>query len=163
MLRLAEFSFIFGIQCLAASRKFGGPTTAIADVSTFIGSNGPSEEDSQPNCLLGIYDPDCWQDLDLSDWLRKWHQNLQPCSHEHNVDTRNCQPAGEPWTTTFLRIAQNVTDSSGCTELNACLDNPPTSKDIVFQKADEAARYRYICYNIYGITRSICSILASVY
>lgn len=48
-----------------------------------------------------------------------------------------------------LRIAQNVTGGSGCTELNACLDNPPTSKDIMISDAVEAARYRYICYNIW--------------
>ena len=109
-----------------------------------------SREMPHPSCTVGTYNSACWQSLNLSAWLTEWYQQLRICPDVENVDTRNCRSINEPWTTAFLRIAQNITGGSGCTELNACIDNPPTSKDINFVDAIEAARYRYICYNIYG-------------
>ena len=102
------------------------------------------------DCRVGVYNSACWEALNVSDWLTKWYQTLKPCPDGYNVDTRACHVTDEPWTTTFLRFAQNGTSGSGCTELNACLDNPPTSNDIKICDPTEAARYRYVCYNIYG-------------
>ena len=104
----------------------------------------------EASCTNGVYDPACWKTLGLSAWLTDWYERLKPCPTGSNIDTRTCHIAGESWTTTFLRIAQNITGGPGCTKLNACLDNPPTSRDIFFPDAVEAARYRYVCYNIYG-------------
>ena len=106
------------------------------------------------SCTVGIYDPLCWQSLNMSAWLRDWYQRLETCPSGNNIDTRACRPVDEPWTTTFLRVAQNITGGPGCTELNAYIDNPPTSKDIQFPDAEEAARYRYVCYIMHGKSKA---------
>ena len=102
------------------------------------------------NCVDGVYNADCWYHLDLTNWLNAWYLDTPICEESRNLDTRHCRLEGEPWTTAFLRIAQNDTGGSGCTKLNACLDNPPNLEDVIFSNATEAAQYRYVCYNIYG-------------
>ena len=108
---------------------------------------------SAANCIDGIYDIACWDRLDIPKWLPKWYDGVPECKGTYNVDTFHCRAEGEPWTSTFLRMALNVTGGLGCTELFACQDNPPTSKDIISSEGTmDAARYRYVCYNIYGMT-----------
>ena len=115
-------------------------------------SNNPllTRETPESRCILGIYDSSCWRILNLSDWLSNWNSTTPPCVTETDTSAR-CRAAGEAWTTTFLRIAQNITGGPDCVLLDACLGDSPNSNQI---RKDidslEAARYRYVCYNIYG-------------
>ncbi|KAI9703382.1 MAG: hypothetical protein M1836_007950 [Candelina mexicana] len=149
MLGLSRFCLLF-IACYVAAE---GKVSAVQQSNSAISSSSSINIGPTPasNCILGVNDPACWEYLGITRWLRQWHESLKACPTGELIDTRNCQVAGEPWTSTFLRFAQNNTGGSGCTELNACLDNPPTSNDIVVSDPDDAARYRYVCYNIYAI------------
>lgn len=126
-------------------------------LSTVHAQTLPATQTPQVNCTTGVYDPACWEFLGMTDWLKDWYAQTPVCNVGPNVDTRKCRVADEAWTTTFLRIAQNVTSSNDCTGLGACMDDPPDSNSIRQDvNQTEQARYLYVCYNIYGET-SVCT------
>ena len=135
---------------------------AVTNAVTGIQSQQPNKEDSnhnmlqtrqkaQTNCVLGIYSSSCWDALDLTNWLSNWYLTTLPCAEETKIAATHCRTTEETWTDTFLRVAQNITGGPSCVELNACLGDSPNSKEIRQDvNSVEAARYRYVCYNIYG-------------
>ena len=121
-----------------------------APFSTASTTSNPASRainDPKRDCIYGIYDAKCWDVLNLTNWLTDWYQTTPICS---TGDTRRCRAPNEAWTTTLLRIALNITGGPDCTNLNACEGNPPGSNEIVGFNDTEAARYRYVVYNIYS-------------
>ena len=151
ILGLSRTFLSFSLQYSVAGSTSADIHSGIDTVAdTDFGGNIVIRAGPSPDCIYGVNDYACWSSLNLSSWLRQWYGDLKYCPQDNFVDTRHCRVAGEPWTSTFLRMAQSNTGGSGCTELNACLDDPPTSNDIVASDPEEAARYRYVCFNIYG-------------
>ena len=103
---------------------------------------------SLSECINGIYDSSCWDVLDLTGWLYVWYNSTPPCPPDVSG---NCIAPDETWTDAFLRIAQNITGGPSCVDLYACQGDAPNSNQIRTDvTSTEAARYRYVCYNIYG-------------
>ena len=106
-----------------------------------------------PRCIHAVYDSSCWDTLGLTQWLNVWNNITLPCTIEEiNIsNVSHCRQPSEVWTHSFLRIAQNITGGPSCTKTNACLGDSPTSKQIRTDVDSlTAARYRHVCYNIYG-------------
>lgn len=106
-----------------------------------------ARDDPTIDCVDGIYNTSCWETLNLTSWLTNWYQTVPNCT---TGDTRECRAPDEAWTTTFLRIALNITGGPDCTVLTACLGDAPSSNQIIGLNATEAAKYRYVAYNIYS-------------
>ena len=156
MLDLSDICLLLSATYLAQSNILAVQRSNIPEEAAISGQYPDVIADPHASCIVGIYDPACWEVLDLTTWLKKWHLKLPVCPSGDFIDTSKCQVSNEPWTSTFLRFPLNNTGGSGCTELNSCLDNAPTSRDIAISDVVEAARYRYVCYNIYG--RSLAKI-----
>ena len=110
----------------------------------------PAKRDPVSDCVTAIPSPECWEVLNVSNWLQEWY-NTTPSCQPRSLATANCRSLNETWTDTFLRMAENVTGGLSCVELDQCLENPPTSKDIrIDVDSVDAARYFYVIYNIYG-------------
>ena len=96
----------------------------------------------------GEFNPRCWRDLGVTEWLTNWYNTTPFCPPGRGVDTRFCRIQNEAWTTSFLRIAEGVFGGTGCTLLYQCLSyydlNHRGNLDPL-----EVARYRYVRYNIY--------------
>ena len=100
------------------------------------------------NCIGGINDSSCWSVLNLTQWLSAWYNSTIHCTQEA---AEKCIMSGETWTDAFLRIAQNITGGPSCVSLNRCQGDAPNSNQIRHDVTSiDAARYRYVCYNIYG-------------
>lgn len=97
-----------------------------------------------------VYDPACWDQLDIPDYLKQWNATVPRCRPDQDGSTC-CNPSvtpNEPWSTCFLRLALN--DSSiDCTEVNSktCDMEPFTLRTGI----PNAAQARYAVRNILGM------------
>ena len=58
--------------------------------------------DCQDTSPAAVFDASCWQQLNLSDFITGWR--VEPCPPDSTG--KNCSLPGEPWSTTFLRLAK---------------------------------------------------------
>ncbi len=104
------------------------------------------------NCLDNgsPHDSECWDILELDDWLAQWFKNTPQCAPRATSQFAcNKRDPPEPWTTTFMRIAMGGGAWNGCSEVrNAnCQYNP----DPCLGEGDTdltKARYKYVSYTI---------------
>ncbi len=94
---------------------------------------------------------DCWKELKINRWLRKWYAEEPRC--ESRASERGCNidfpDEVEAWTTTFIREYVGA-GGSDCTTLpGACFFNPDPDRGAEIP-ALARARYRYVHHSILG-------------
>lgn len=130
--------------------------TALATVPSIIASSIHNYELNTRNSVActdphAAIDPSCWKTLALTDWLRAWDTKTPTCTGQ---DTSACCAQHEPWSTCFLRLAENYAGSS-CYNIDGCLyGGAQLSSNL---PAYDLPRYHYIIYNIYGMSYSTLS------
>lgn len=102
---------------------------------------------------LDDYNPECWDVLNLDEWLAEWFLQSPRCHNDSHINCKAPSRSGhglEAWTTTFLREAG--TPGSDCTLIATgtfCsygFESSVGSNDSPLTRA----RYRYVSYSIYG-------------
>ena len=97
------------------------------------------------NCsdLHAPTDSSCWQELDLTTWLKNWNQTTPTCNEDQ--DGADCCQIGEVWNTCFLRLAHR-SPGSDCTQINA---QACTWSQYLAVDRDIAPQVFYVMTNIY--------------
>ena len=96
------------------------------------------------------HDAECWNVLQLDEWLPQWFLRTPQCSLNAASETDcNKQDPPEPWTTTFMRSAARGGDWNGCSDVGST--NCQYSTEACFGGIDPPllrARYKYVAYTI---------------
>lgn len=100
-------------------------------------------------------DSSCWETLGLTDWLRTWKSRTPTCTGQ---DTSACCAQHEPWSTCFLRLAENYAGAS-CYNIDGCLYNGAQLSSNL--PASDLPKYHYVIYNIYGMGLMLLNYLST--
>ena len=101
------------------------------------------------------HEADCWDVLELDEWLPQWFLDTPQCPHNATLE-RDCNRRDPPesWTTTFMRMATRGGDWNGCSDISSsdCQYSQVCSRNDLL-----SARYSYVAYTISSTQRILCS------
>ena len=98
--------------------------------------------------------PGCWDVLGLDAWLANWYLHIPQCQGPNVIHCNGPARSGhgqEPWTTTFLREAEEG-GGSDCTVMGvgSCSYSPANPLLGEYDSLLTRARYKYVRYSIYS-------------